>query len=75
MTFYDLPKHEREKLSQNIQIALLRDLKYNQNIHFLKYFSDEDTYIRKCAYLAVGKLYKLDNSRKYYLFDVLRCFA
>jgi HEAT repeat protein len=62
MTFYDLPKHEREKLSHNIQIALLKDVKYNQNIHFLKYFSDEDTYIRKCAYLAVGKLYKLDNS-------------
>ena len=61
MAFYDLPKHEREKLSQNIQAALLSDVKQNQNNHFLTYFSDEDTYIRKCAYLSVGKLYKLNN--------------
>lgn len=60
MAFYDLPKHEREKLSQNIHVALLSDVKCNQYGHFLKYFSDEDTYIRKCAYLAVGKIYKLD---------------
>lgn len=64
MAFYDLPKHEREKLSQNIQAALLSDVQYNQNNQFVKYFSDEDTYIRKCAYLAVGKLYKLEPSQQ-----------
>lgn len=64
MAFYDLPKHEREKLSQNIQAALLSDVQYNQNNQFVKYFSDEDTYIRKCAYLTVGKLYKLEPSQQ-----------
>jgi len=45
MAFYDLPKPDRDQL-----VALM-----NKNI--LRYFYDEDTYIRKTAYLAIGKIY------------------
>lgn len=62
MAFYDLPKTEREKLAKSIYDWLLSDLKLERNGNFITYFGDSDTYIRKCAYLAVGKLFKADNS-------------
>ncbi|MGX1929677.1 HEAT repeat domain-containing protein [Flagellimonas sp. 2504JD4-2] len=60
MGFYDLEKEERDQLVQKIQSDLLTDLQKGQQGNILKYFSDEDTYIRKSGYLAVGKLYKAE---------------
>ena len=57
MGFYDLSKEERTKLVAEIQHSLLLDLKNNQNTFFIKYFSDEDTYIRKAGYESIGRLY------------------
>lgn len=58
MSFYSLPKPERIKLVEQINANILADLKKNTVIKTVKYFADEDTYIRKTAYLAVGKIYK-----------------
>lgn len=56
--FYDLTKPERIKLVNKITIEILADITSGRNTHILKYFSDEDTYIRKNAYQSIGKIYK-----------------
>lgn len=58
MGFYDLSKEERQKLVDKINQEIATDLEKGNIDHILVYFSDEDTYIRKTGYLAIGKLYK-----------------
>lgn len=58
MAFYDLSKPQRELLCKEIETSLVNDLQSDSLTHFLLYFSDEDTYIRKAAYLAAGRIYK-----------------
>lgn len=57
MGFYDLDKNHRVKLVAEIKSNLFSDLRSSQNASFLNYFSDEDTYIRKSAYLNIGRIY------------------
>jgi HEAT repeat protein len=57
MTFYSLSKEERILLSEKIGIEIFADIKSGRKKNILIYFSDEDTYIRKAAYQAVGKIY------------------
>ncbi len=57
MAFYDLPKEERSSLVETISQDIYNDLVKGELVNSLPYFLDEDTYIRKSAYLAVGKLY------------------
>lgn len=57
MGFYDLSKEERQVLVNAIQADALKGLK-EQNLNVvIPHFSNEDTYIRKTAYLAVGKIH------------------
>lgn len=57
MAFYDLSKTERgllvAKISGRLEQAVIAD-RYKIS---LSYFNDPDTYIRKTAYLATGRLY------------------
>lgn len=57
MSFYDLSKDEREKHVKKIHADLFIDLKHNSTEKIIQYFSDEDTYIRKSAYIAIGRIY------------------
>ncbi len=57
MGFYDLPKHERVSVVADISKNILRELDKEKFRRTFLYFSDEDTYIRKSAYLSVGRLY------------------
>lgn len=57
MSFYDLPPQDRQALVNKIEQEILEDLTNKNTTHIQKYFSDSDTYIRKAAYLAIGKLY------------------
>lgn len=57
MAFYDLSKPEREKLVAEISADILREIQSKQLFKTIHYFSDEDTYIRKSAYLAIGRIY------------------
>jgi len=61
MAFYDLAKAERDLLVKQIQEIILKDIASAQYFHMLRYFGDEDTYIRKTAYLAIGKIYKINH--------------
>lgn len=60
MGFYDLDKKERQALVNEINASVLADIKTKRKAHLLQYFADEDTYIRKTAYQAIGKIYKAE---------------
>ena len=57
MGFYDLSKEERIVLVEKINQEIAYDLSSNKTENILTFFSDEDTYIRKTGYLAIGKLF------------------
>lgn len=57
MAFYDLDKESRAALVELIRQQLLSDLEQGRVIYFHKYASDEDTYIRKAAYLSLGRVF------------------
>lgn len=57
MAFYDLSKEERILVVEKINRDIFAELSKNKLSKTTGYFSDEDTYIRKTAYLAIGKIY------------------
>src|SRR5438105_4072341 len=60
MSFYDLPKEERIKRVEEINLKILLEIKAGHKKDIISFFSDEDTYIRKSAYLAIGKIFKAE---------------
>lgn len=58
MGFYNLSKEERVELVKRIDLEILDGFRTGKQQAILPYFSDEDTYIRKAGYQAVGKVYK-----------------
>ena len=62
MSFYDLNKEERQQLVDKINKEIVADIKQKKTNNIIKYFSDEDTYIRKTAYQSIGKIYKTNKS-------------
>ncbi len=58
MGFYDLSKENRIALVVKIDAEILNDFENNSLDNTILYFSDEDTYIRKAGYLAIGKIFK-----------------
>ncbi len=57
MSFYDLTKEERAETVRQISDALLKELRTAKSKQTIAYAGDEDTYIRKAAYLSLGKIY------------------
>ncbi|WP_353197749.1 HEAT repeat domain-containing protein [Parapedobacter defluvii] len=56
MGFYDLNKMQRLQLVDEINTAIRTDIHQTKGDRMIAYFSDEDTYIRKTAYQAIGKI-------------------
>ena len=56
--YYNLPKPERAYLAEEIRQAVFADIKKNETAGIERYASDKDTYVRKNAYLALGRIYK-----------------
>jgi len=57
MAFYGLSKQERLDVVATISNNILDALRTSQLKKIAAYFGDEDTYIRKSAYLSVGRIY------------------
>lgn len=57
MGFYDLEKKERAALVTTISTGLQEAFLKADLVPVILYFSDGDTYIRKSAYLATGRIY------------------
>ncbi len=71
MAFYDLSKEERNSLAEQINQEIEAGLSSNHNESLIRYFSDEDTYIRKTAYLALGKIFYARPRLQVVIFSVL----
>jgi HEAT repeat protein len=61
MGFYNLSKEDRKKKVGEINQKLLHHFK-EENSDETPFFSDEDTYIRKAAYQAIGKIFNQHES-------------
>jgi hypothetical protein len=61
MSFYDLNKSQRIEIVEKMNKKILSELREGKRNSIITYFSDEDTYIRKTAYLAIGKIYKAES--------------
>ena len=55
MGFYDLDKKRRLQLVDKINKDIFNDIQINQYENIITFSSEIDTYIRKTAYLAIGK--------------------
>ena len=60
MSFYNLSKQERIKIVTKINNDILNDLNKARIKKITSYFSNDDTYIRKSAYLSVGRIYFIE---------------
>jgi len=72
MGFYALDKSSRAALVTQIKTALLNDIKTKQLISFIDHFSNEDTYIRKAAYLNIGRIYFENPSLQKKIISILK---
>ncbi len=57
MGFYDLTKDERMLRVHEINEKICSDFTANKSTSIQRYASDEDTYIRKTTYQAIGKVF------------------
>lgn len=71
MGFYDLPKDKRAELVAEIKATILSEIKYKKLSKTIDYCSDEDTYIRKSAYLSMGRIYLENPNLQKILLSVL----
>jgi len=72
MGFYDLTKEERKKLVERIREEVEQGVKQRDLNCIRKYASNNDTYIRKNAYLALSRLYSNCKNLRCDILDVLR---
>ena len=71
MTFYELAKQERADLVVNISNQILEDLQTAESKRTILFFADEDTYIRKSAYLSIGRIYFTHNQLQSNIINLL----
>lgn len=57
MAFYDLSKEQRAVTVLVIEQTITAELEGKSGNKIINYFSDSDTYIRKAAYLSIGRIY------------------
>lgn len=72
MGFYDLSKDKRKELVKKIEGQIIADIIGGKFSNLKKYSSDSDTYIRKTAYLTIGKLYKEQKNLRNKILSVLK---
>jgi len=72
MGFYDLSKQERSKVVETISHHIHSELKTRKLKQVTGYFEDPDSYIRKAAYLSVGRIYFSDHSLQVQIIKALR---
>lgn len=72
MSFYDLPKEKRKELAVEIQQNIFSDFSRGTIKYIQKTFSDNDTYIRKTAYIAVGRIYEAEKKLQKNILVVLQ---
>jgi HEAT repeat protein len=74
MPFYDLPKRERAELVSRMSSNMLLEFRSGKFVDTIRYFSDEDTYIRKAAYLGIGRIYMANDELQSIIIKALNKF-
>ncbi|MDY7395355.1 HEAT repeat domain-containing protein [Aureibaculum sp. 2210JD6-5] len=72
MAFYDLLKDERSVLVNKINEQVIEDISNNGITQIINYASDEDTYIRKTTYQAIGKSYNANRNLRSTIINILK---
>jgi len=75
MAFYDLSKLERSELVTKISQNIFDDLQTSRVNAFLTYFADDDTYLRKSAYLTVGRIYAANSTLQNQIIKTLKSLS
>ena len=71
MAFYDLSKGERDDVVARIGSELLFDFAHGIPENTSRYFGDQDTYIRKAAYLSVGRIFFANKNLRQIIIRIL----
>lgn len=74
MGFYHLSKEDRKTLVSQMYERILSEIRSDNYTFIIRYFSDEDTYIRKTAYIAIGKIYKNEKTLRSKILALLKNF-
>jgi HEAT repeat protein len=72
MGFYDLKKEKREEIVSKMSEEIRHAVTDNNLAKIIHFASDNDTYIRKNAYLAIGRLYVNSESQREAILGILR---
>lgn len=75
MAFYDLSKQERQQVSARIHREIEQEFSKGLLERTCTYFSDDDTYIRKNAYLATGRIFHAQPLLRSKIINVLETLA
>ncbi|NEU09436.1 HEAT repeat domain-containing protein [Flavihumibacter sp. R14] len=75
MAFYDLSKQERAELVSEIGKRIFDDLQTSRFNALHSYFADDDTYIRKSAYLSVGRIYTTHSTLQIKIIETLKTLS
>lgn len=71
MEFYDLSKQERIQFVATLHNNILAGFKTAEAKQLTAYFEDPDTYIRKSAYIAVGRIYSSEEALQPFIIQTL----
>lgn len=71
MGFYDLSKQERISFVIEMHGIILDEIKSKQIKKTIKYFENQDTYIRKSSYISVGRIYFNNPDLKLQIINIL----
>ena len=71
MGFYGLEKEQRNALVEKINREIAEDIKSGRKHYIQQYFADEDTYVRKAAYIAYGRIYLTNKKLQTKIISVL----
>jgi hypothetical protein len=72
MAFYDLSKSQRNERVTEITTQLKTDFGRNTTTYVTHHFSDTDTYIRKTAYVATGRIYLANHELRSAILSMLK---
>jgi len=71
MSFYELGKEQRNTLVEKMNREISDSFRSRQFESVFQYFADDDTYIRKAAYIATGRIYLANKKLQSHVVHVL----
>ena len=71
MSYYDLSKVERTNVVAEMSALIHSEILSNKHRNIYNYFDDPDTYIRRNAYLIIGKIFYEKTHLQYYIIHLL----